>query len=315
MAGAADPLQAARDRLRALDLDHEVDRAHVDAELEARGGDEARDPARLQILLDDHPLLARERAVVRAGDLFLGQLVQPQGEPLGEPAVVDEDDRRAVRPDELEQRRVDRRPDRARVRLVAGGHLDAVRHDRLREIARRRRARACPRPARRPRGRAPCACPRRRARSGGRRRRSGRSPRAGAASRRARSAAPAARASASSRSSESARCAPRFVPGDRVHLVDDHRLDAAQRLARLRGEHQEERLGRRDQDVRRLLDELAALLLRRVAGADADAQLRAEAGERPAQVPLDVVVERLQRRDVEHPQAAARASSRAGRSP
>ena len=32
--GAADPLQSARDRLRALDLDHEVDRTHVDAELQ-----------------------------------------------------------------------------------------------------------------------------------------------------------------------------------------------------------------------------------------------------------------------------------------
>ena len=35
VAGAADPLQPARDRLRALDLDDEVDGAHVDAELEA----------------------------------------------------------------------------------------------------------------------------------------------------------------------------------------------------------------------------------------------------------------------------------------
>ncbi len=59
MAGAADPLQSARDRLRRLDLDDEVDGAHVDAELERRGGDEARDPARLQVLLDLHPLLAR----------------------------------------------------------------------------------------------------------------------------------------------------------------------------------------------------------------------------------------------------------------
>ena len=37
----------------------------------------------------------------------------------------------------------------------------------------------------------------------------------------------------------------------------------------------------------------------------ADAQLRAQPGERPAQVALDVVVERLQRRDVEEPQALA----------
>ena len=192
--GAADPLQAARDRLRALDLDHEVDRAHVDPELEARRRDEARDPPRLQLLLDHHPLLARQRAVVRARDLLLGQLVQPHREPLGEAAVVDEDDRRAVLLDELEQGRIDRRPDRARGRLVAGRHHDVVVHDRLRRARSTSPARAGPRPGRRPRGRAPCACRRRRAGSGGRRRRSGRSPRAGAASPRGRSAAPAARA-------------------------------------------------------------------------------------------------------------------------
>ncbi len=47
----------------------EVDRAHVDAELERRRGDEARDLALLEQLLDLEPLLAGERAVVRAGDL------------------------------------------------------------------------------------------------------------------------------------------------------------------------------------------------------------------------------------------------------
>ena len=65
------------------------------------------------------------------------QLVQPHGQALGEAAVVDEDDRRAVLPHELEQRRVDRGPDRAGGRLVAGGHLDAVGHHRLRQLARR----------------------------------------------------------------------------------------------------------------------------------------------------------------------------------
>ena len=126
VAGPADALQPARDRLRALDLDHEVDRAHVDAELERRGGDEARDLAGLQQLLDLDPLLARERAVVGARDRLVGELVEPQREPLGEPPVVDEDDRRAVLAHEVEQRRVDRRPDRARGRLVAGVHRDVV---------------------------------------------------------------------------------------------------------------------------------------------------------------------------------------------
>jgi hypothetical protein len=45
---AADALQAAGHRLRALHLDHEVDRAHVDAELERRRRDEARDLAQLE---------------------------------------------------------------------------------------------------------------------------------------------------------------------------------------------------------------------------------------------------------------------------
>ena len=69
VAGAADPLQPGRDRLRRLDLQHEVDGAHVDPQLQARGRDDAGDLARLQQLLDDEPLLARERAVVGAGDL------------------------------------------------------------------------------------------------------------------------------------------------------------------------------------------------------------------------------------------------------
>ena len=41
VAGPADALQAGGDRAGRLDLDDEVDRAHVDAELEARRGDEA----------------------------------------------------------------------------------------------------------------------------------------------------------------------------------------------------------------------------------------------------------------------------------
>ena len=65
-----------------------------------------------------------------AGQLLLGfavrQLVQALGEALGGAAVVDEDDRRGVFLDQLQQLRVDRRPDRADVGegLALGG--DAV---------------------------------------------------------------------------------------------------------------------------------------------------------------------------------------------
>ncbi len=92
---------------------------------------------------------------------------------------------------------------------------------------------------------------------------------------------------------------------DCVHLVDDQRLDAAQRFARLRGEHQVERLGRRDEDVRRLLLELAAFLLGGIAGPDTNPQPRLETCEWAAQVALDVVVQCLQRRDVEQAQPCA----------
>ena len=110
--------------------------------------------------------------------------------------------------------------------------------------------------------------------------------------------------------------------GDRVHLVDDHRLDAAQRLPRGRGEQQEERLGRGDQDVRRGAGEQPPLVGRGVAGAHADGDLRRrdaepagglpDAGQRRPQVALDVDGERLERADVEHPAAALRASAGAG---
>ena len=135
VAGAADALQAPRHRLRRLDLQDEVDRAHVDAELQRGRRDEARQLARLQQLLHDRALLARQRAVVGAGDLperllvgtvRIGQLVQAQGEALGHAAVVHEDDRRAVPEDVVEYLRVDRGPDRAARGLPADHGLERV---------------------------------------------------------------------------------------------------------------------------------------------------------------------------------------------
>ena len=115
--------------------------------------------------------------------------------------------------------------------------------------------------------------------------------------------------SRSRRSRVSARCAPRFVPGDGVDLVDDHLLDAAQDLARLAREQEVQALGRRDEDVRRVADEVAPLVRGRVAGPAGDRDPRRllaqplrrerDAGERRAEVALDVVGQRLQRRDVE----------------
>jgi len=76
--------------------------------------------ARFQHLFDHETLLARDRAMVRAnqrrtaGILCFGfvELVQALRQALGQAATVDEDQRRALRLDQLEQARVDRRPDR-----------------------------------------------------------------------------------------------------------------------------------------------------------------------------------------------------------
>ena len=106
--GAADALHAARDRRRRLDLHDEIDRAHVDAELERRGRDQAADGAGLQAILDLDPLRPRERSVVRADQRLARELVQRRRQPLGDAPAVDEDQRRPVRPHELEEPRMDR---------------------------------------------------------------------------------------------------------------------------------------------------------------------------------------------------------------
>ena len=101
-----------------------------------RGGDEALEPARLELVLDLEPPLARQRAVVglhqlllhRRGALRLGgavlalpvQLVEAGGQALGQAAGVDEDERGAVLLDQLEQAGVHRRPDRAAHRAGRG---------------------------------------------------------------------------------------------------------------------------------------------------------------------------------------------------
>ena len=262
VAGAADPLQAGGDRLRRLDLEHEVDRAHVDAELEARGGDQARQLARLELVLDHEPLLARQRAVVGAGDRLLRQLVQPQREPLGAAAVVDEDQRRAVLLDQLQQLRVDRRPDRLAGRLVAGalerveldagvarldhrlhGHVD-LQVQRLAHAGVDHRARAL-----------------------------GADEEAADLLERVlrgRQADPLhvgpGRLGEPLEREREVRAA--LGLGDGVDLVHDHLLGAVEDLRRLAGEHQVQRLGRGDEDVRRVADHRLALALRRVAGAD-----------------------------------------------
>ena len=315
VAGAADALQAAGDRLRRLDLQHEVDGAHVDAELEARGGDQARQLAGLELVLDHEPLLARQRAVVGAGDLdggpvrvvVGGELVEPQREPLGAAAVVDEHDRRLCCADQLEDL-AGRSPARstcASPRAPANGSSstsDCSGSTMLSTGTWILRSSGLRTPA----------STTRQVRFGPTMKRPTSSSGFCVADRPIRWTGPSAACVEPLERDRQVRAALGLRDG--VDLVDDHRLGAGEDLARLAREHQVQRLGRGDQDVRRVARHVAPVLLRRVAGADADADVGADPAQRRAQVLLDVVGERLQRRDVDEPGAVRRDGSATSRS-
>ena len=62
---------------------------------------------------------------------------------------------------------------------------------------------------------------------------------------------------------------PAFVVGHSVDLIEDERLDVDEEIPSAPGgQKEEQRLGRGDEDVRSLVEHLAALVGRRVAGAD-----------------------------------------------
>ncbi len=151
-----------RHRARRLDLDHEVDRAHVDAELERAGRDERR-AAR--------PALSSPRSASRcsrASEPWCGAATSSSPASSLSCAARRSARRRAltkmivraVRADELEQARVDVRPDARRTGAGATPGRDAGSSMSCAELA------PCRRPGRRPRSRAPCACRRRRSSTG-----------------------------------------------------------------------------------------------------------------------------------------------------
>ena len=267
VARPADALQPARDRLGRLHLQHEVHGAHVDAQLERRGGHEAGQLAGLQHLLHHGALLARERAVVGAGDLHvlvlaLGrQLVQPHGQPLGAAAAVHEQDRAAVLLHQLEQVGVDGRPDRAPCgvaaaveRVEVGGglrlHHALHRHADL-EVERLADAGVDDR-----------------ALAGGADQELGHLLERPLGGGEADALRRLARADVVEALQRERQVGAALGLRHRVDLVHDHPLGAAQDLARPRGEHQVERLGRGDEHVGRLAQHLLALALGRVTGAD-----------------------------------------------
>ena len=121
---ATNALQAACDGTGRLDLYDQIDGAHVYAQFKRRGGDKAWNLPLFEQLFDLDSLLTGQRSMVRPSDLcgrtvrvsvsvsvFGREFVQAQRQPLRKSAVIDEDDRRGVGTNQLEESRIDRWPD------------------------------------------------------------------------------------------------------------------------------------------------------------------------------------------------------------
>ena len=294
VARAADALQQRREGARRAEVADEVDVPDVDAELQRRGGHDDRDRAALQSFFGLQADAPRQAAVVR-GDLVLAEpLSELMRDALDQAARVDEDDRRAVRLRVRDDAIVD-----VGVQLVRGDRAELVTRDFDAEIERALVAdvddgairRTVDDDALRPDEQARDVL-----------------------DRLLRRAQPDALQAAAGEAIEpfERQCQMRaaFVAGDGVDLVDDHRVRLFEHLpAALGGEQDVERLGRRDEDVRRPAHHRLPLVCRRIAGAHEDANLRQRhatlrgellnLGQRLLQVLLNVVGERLQRRDVD----------------
>ena len=154
VAGPADALQPAGNRRRGLDLDDQIDRAHVDAELETRCRDDGLESPALERFLDLGAGFLADRTVVRPGQHRLGavglsaahqvcrrpaghprvvgaeldagafgvDLVEPGGQPFGQPPRVGEHDRAAVRLDQVDDALLDIGPDRVVLEVGHVGH-------------------------------------------------------------------------------------------------------------------------------------------------------------------------------------------------
>ncbi len=293
MTGAAEPLHGRHHRGGRADQHHLVNGADVDPQLERAGGHDRLQLPGLQPLLDHLPDLARERAVVGPGELAVRRLVDQARHLLDRAAAVGEDQGRAVGGDPLADRVGERWPVAGRVgsghghrQVVALGRAGVDHLDRTRRVARGR-------PCGQPEAADPRRHPLRRPHRG----------RQGDALHLA--------GDAGQPLDRGDQVDAALGADDGVDLVEDDRLQVGEQLAAAgRGEQDVEALWGGDQDFRRRAQHAAALLGRGVAGAHVDPHLPTgeawlELGEGAEEVAADVVAERSQRRDVEHPHPAA----------
>ena len=299
--GAAHALQGRRDVARRLELDDQVDRADVDAELERGGGDQRAQLALLEAVLGLQPRAARERAVVRGHPAVGDAIVEVAREPLGRAPALREDERGAVRLDQLGDLLERRLPHHV---ALAGQEVVHRCHDLEVQISRE----AGVDRDRVPRGRPGEEGQRRLDRAHGRRTADALGPGAAARLDERLEALERERQVGASLGSH-----------QRVNLVDDEEPRVGEGGPEpLAGQQDVQRLGRGDQDVRRPPGHRLSLRRERIAGAHGHAHLGqldplgsgrgADARQRRSQVLLDVVVERAERRDVDDVHAVLEAS-------
>ena len=287
VAGAADALQGHGNRPRRANLANQIHVADVDAQLQRRRRDEHAHFAGFQLAFRGETQLAREAAVMRRHGLFpqaLGQMVRHA---LGKPPRIDEHQRGTMLQDERGDAVVNLTP-----HLVGGdrpqfalGHFDSDVH--------------APAVARIHDHRCRAVTPGKKLRKhldgllrGGK----------ADADRRARekSFEPLER-------KRQMRAA--FIVGDGMDFIHDHRFDIAQDGAAALGRQKDiERFRRGDENMRRPHQHFAAFVHQGVASAHADADFghqQATFGgftknfaQRELEIFLDVVAQRLQRRDV-----------------
>ena len=118
MAGASHALHAAGDRRRRLNLDDQINRAHVNAEFERRSCDDTAQGAQLELVLDLLALRDRDAAVMGAHQLFAREFVDRAGNPFGQPPAVHEDQSRAMSPNQFQKLGMNRAPDGVALRAL-----------------------------------------------------------------------------------------------------------------------------------------------------------------------------------------------------
>ncbi len=290
VAGTADPLQERRDAVWRADLAYEIDVPDVDPELERGRGHERAQLTGLQPALGVEPRLLRQAAVMRGDGVLSKPLAQVPRQPFRHAPRIDEYQRRPVRRDERRQPVVILVPDLVRhhrfergagdfdpeihVAAMPGiddraglrGGADEIARDLVDRLLRCRQADAQQRLLRN----TPQAFERQR----------------------------------------EVRAPPR--PDDGMDLVDDHRAHRSQHVAAaFRREQQVERLRRGDEDVRWRAQHRGPFRCRCVTGANRrrnprcgqpgrGAQL-SDSSARLREILVDVGAQRLERRDVEHP--------------